>query len=83
MNFYNNQDSIDLAFNKICALYANRKSRSNKLTKQANFSLSDKSIKNIKKLSLEHGVTKSKIIDIVFGNESIFNDVKTKMKRFN
>ena len=78
-----NQDSLELAFGKIRALFGNRKNRLNKITKQANFSLSEKSIKNIKKMSMEYGVTKSKIIDIVFSEELLLNEIKNRIKKIN
>lgn len=83
LNFLDNEDYIELAFKKISALYGNRKNRNSSVTKQANFSLSKKSIKNIDKLSMEYRVTKSKIIDIAFSNDLILNEIKNKLMNLN
>lgn len=55
--------------------YHNRKSRETKATKQANFSLSDKSINNIEKIARKYGVTKSMVVDAIFRNQLIMKQI--------
>lgn len=55
--------------------YHNKKSRENKATRQANFSLSDKSINNIEKIARKHGVTKSMVVDAIFRSQTIMKQV--------
>ena len=55
--------------------YHNKKSRENKATKQANFSLSDQSIKNIEEMAGKYRVTKSMVVDAIFRSQSIMKQV--------
>ena len=55
--------------------YHNKKSRENKATKQANFSLSDQSIKNIEEMAGKYRVTKSMVVDAIFKSQSIMKQV--------
>ena len=66
-----NPEKVELSIRKIQMLFHNRKSRATKVKKQVNFSLSEKSIKNIKKLSLTHEENGSKIVDAVFKNDEL------------
>ena len=79
LNFKNEIEFIEFTLAKIRGLYANRKNRKNQITKQANFSISEKSVKNIKKLSVEYGVNKSKIIDAVFSNDFLLKEIENKI----
>lgn len=68
-------ESVELSIKKIQMLFNNRKSRATKNTKQVNFQLSDKSIKNVEKLSVKYGENKSKIVDFIFSNDKLLRRV--------
>lgn len=79
-SYGSNPDKIELNIKKIQYLFNNRKSRTTKATKQANFSLSEKSIKNIEKLSSKYGENKSKIVDAVFRDDELIRYVDEFLK---
>lgn len=68
---------MDLNFRRY---YHNKKSREKKVTKQANFSLSDKSINNIEKIARKHGVTKSMIVDTLFKSPSLAKQIDMALR---
>ena len=80
-NSRENPEKVDLSIKKIQMLFNNRNSRATKATKQVNFSLSEKSIKNIKKLSMAQGENRSKIVDAVFGNDDLVRYMAEYLKR--
>ena len=75
-----NAEKFELSIRKIQMLFNNRKSRATKATKQVNFSLSEKSIKNIKKLSLNHEENGSKIVDAIFKNDELIRYIDKHLK---
>ncbi len=60
--------------------YYNKKSRENKATKQANFSLSEQSIKNIEKIAKKYRVNKSMVVDTLFKSPSLTKQIDMALK---
>lgn len=78
--YEDNAEKFELSIRKIQMLFNNRKSRATKSTKQVNFSLSGKSIKNIKKLSSNHEENGSKIVDAIFKNDELIRYIDKYLK---
>lgn len=78
--FDKNRSEVELILKKIKTLYNNRKSRSQKSTKQFNLSLSEAAIKNIIKLSSTYGADRSKTIDIIFRNPKLISHINDFLK---
>lgn len=78
--YKDNAEKFKLSIRDIQMLFNNRKSRATKSTKQVNFSLSEKSIKNIKKLSSNHEENRSKIVDAIFKNDELISYIDKYLK---
>lgn len=76
-----NPEKVELSIRKIQMLFHNRKSRATKVKKQVNFSLSKKSIKNIKDLSLTHEENASKMVDTIFKNDELMRYIDKYLKK--
>lgn len=68
---------IDINFRRY---YHNKKSRENKSTKQVNFSLSIKPIKEINRLAKKYGLKKSTIIEIAFKDKSFLTQIDLALR---
>ena len=68
---------VDINFRRY---YYNKKSREGRTTKQANFSLSEQSIKNIEKIAEKYRMNKSMVVDAIFKSPSLVKQIDLALK---